>query len=611
LLGAFDSERHHHAAEAVRRTLTLFEARVSELESAFVSIVRNGAVLVAVSFSLAVSSCERAPTDPHPARDYRLGDHHELNVQFGEGLLCSGSARDLRTGRVVAISERAIVLADVANPAGGFTDEDYVSLAADFDGRVWPALTHNFGAPFDVDRNNRVVLFFTRAVNELVPPDQQWYVGGVTVARDLFPLRDSGRLSGCPGSNYAELIYMPVPDPLGEISGHERERAAELRRAPALMSHELQHVINASRRLYGGFASAADWSEAIWLNEGLSHIAEELMGYAATDLAPGFNIGIEHFIGFPDRQAAFSLFMQANLQHLAHYLEEPDTTSLHGPDSRAARGAAWQFLRYAADRRGGSQSVFWSSLAGSGSRGLANIAAAIGTDAREWLRDWVVAVYTDDMVPGVPLRYRQPSWNFRGLYPYLMTQDGTGYGRYPLRTRALSAGSNLPVSLAAGTAAYIRFAVPAGGRAEIRLSVSAASCLETGPVIVPVVGEVVPLTGVQQDVVCLHGGAEGAEFVYIPFNAAAAGTQHLSVRGTGVTAPGPEQGAAAPGAAAALPGYTAGRGIDWEIRLRERERRELSGLVGAAAPAPAGSQQRPAAAVVENADLMVTLVRTR
>jgi hypothetical protein len=571
--------------------------------------VKIGVALLAILFALVLASCDDTPTSPHPARDYRLGGHHELNVQFGEGLLCSGSARDLRTGRVAAISERAIILADVANPDGGFSDDDYASLAATFDGQVWPVLTHNFGAPFDVDRNNRVILFFTRAVNELVPEGQQWYVGGVTVARDLFPLRDAGRLSGCAGSNHAELIYMPVPDPLGEVGGHERDRAGELRRAPALMSHELQHVINASRRLYGGFTSRSDWNEAIWLNEGLSQIAEELMGYAATDLAPGFDIGIEHFIGFPDRQAAFSLFMQANFQHLAHYLEEPDTTSPYGPDSRAARGAAWQFLRYAADRRGGSQAAFWASLVSSGSSGLANIASAIGTDVREWLRDWAVAVYTDDAVPGVPLRYRQPSWQFRGLYPYLMRQDGTGYGRYPLATRALEAGIDMPLGLTAGTAAYIRFAVPAGGRAEVRLSGSAASCLETGPVIAPALGEVVPLTGVQQDVVCLYGGGAGTEFVYIPFNALGAGTQHLTVRGTGVVAPGaePAPGAAAPPASPA--GTAAGREIDFEIRLRERERRELAGLAGAAAPPTPG--HRPAASLIESADLLVTLVRIR
>jgi hypothetical protein len=37
----------------------------------------------------------------------------------------------------------------------------------------------------------------------------------------------------------------------------------------------------------------SDWTEETWLNEGLSQVAEELMGYAVSDLSPRQNIDIE------------------------------------------------------------------------------------------------------------------------------------------------------------------------------------------------------------------------------------------------------------------------------------------------------------------------------
>ena len=42
---------------------------------------------------------------------------------------------------------------------------------------------------------------------------------------------------------------------------------------PGTLAHEYQHLINAGRRLYVNNANAF---EDMWLNEGLSHIAEEL-----------------------------------------------------------------------------------------------------------------------------------------------------------------------------------------------------------------------------------------------------------------------------------------------------------------------------------------------
>ena len=63
----------------------------------------------------------------------------------------------LRTGRVAAITDKAIVVADTSNPAGGFTDAEYQSIGVTFDTLVDPVDRAAFGAPSDIDNNGHVI----------------------------------------------------------------------------------------------------------------------------------------------------------------------------------------------------------------------------------------------------------------------------------------------------------------------------------------------------------------------------------------------------------------------------------------------------------------------
>ncbi len=132
-----------------------------------------------------------------------LGDLMDLNVAQG----CTGTP-DLRTGRVRSIGTHVIVIADTMNPAGGFTTAQYDSIRMEIDTIAYPAVAGNFGNPSDIDGNGRIVVFYTRAVNELIPPGSSTTIDfGYTAARDLY---DS---VVCPQSNVGEMIYLLVPDP--------------------------------------------------------------------------------------------------------------------------------------------------------------------------------------------------------------------------------------------------------------------------------------------------------------------------------------------------------------------------------------------------------------
>ena len=361
-----------------------------------------------------------------------------------------------RTGRVVAVGTRSVVVADADNPAGGLAAADYAGAAATFDTLVVPFATEAFGEPSDVDGNGRVVLFFTRGVNELTTRDPSGlYDAGFFLVRDLFPRTATDPDAACAGSNVGELLYLMVPDPRGTINRNPITVAAVTAGLTRTLIHEYQHLVNASRRLYVN-TNAEDW-EATWLDEGLSHIAEELLFYRVARLAPRRNLDAAAVRGTAAPARAFETLQLGNFGRLLEYLAAPNQSSPFAEqDSPAARGAAWSFLRYVADHREGSEAAFWRRLANGTAVGFDNLRAALGSVPAPLLRDWATSLLTDEL-PAATAAFQQPSWNLRSL----LTTTGPAPGAYPLASIQLAGATPISIPVVGGGTAYLRFAVAA------------------------------------------------------------------------------------------------------------------------------------------------------
>jgi hypothetical protein len=388
-----------------------------------------------------------------------VGALMSLNVQTAQS--CSNP--DTRTGRVVAVGASVIVVADTMNPAGGFTAADYAAIADSFDANVHQVVTGVFGVPSDRDGNGRAVAFYTRAVNELTPPGSASYVGGFFFARDLYTA------VGCPTSNLGEMFYMLVPDPTGAVNGNVRSAGFVRDVTLGTLAHEYEHLINASRRMWVN----ASWNgqfEETWLDEGLAHVAEELMFYRVSGLTSGTNANLAAIADGGAVQAAFFKYQESNFGRLRQWLLAPQSSGpFQADDDLATRGSAWAFLRYAADRRVGTEASFWNALVNTSNRGLANLQAVLGTDPLPWFRDFAAAMYADDAAGLSPeVEFTQPSWNFRSIYGALdYTGDGGADG-YPLAARNPSNGVTDSVTLLpGGAAAYLRMGVPSSGFAGV------------------------------------------------------------------------------------------------------------------------------------------------
>ena len=364
--------------------------------------------------------------------------------------------------RVAAISNGAYVLADTANPAGGFSDADYASFGATFDTLVSPVDVNAFGAPTDIDHNGKIVILFTKEVNKLTARGSNGVVGGFFYERDLFPTVSNPSFEGCPTSNVGEIYYSLVPDP-NAVFSDKRSASDVLNLTPGTLAHEFQHLINAGRRLYVN--TTADFPEVVWLNEGLSHIAEELLFYKAANLAPRQNIDLNAARAV---STTFSSYQGSNFGRFNEFLSKPSQTSPYANnDDLNTRGATWYLLRYLADHKGASDGTTWSQLVNANEVGQANLSKVFGSNYLTQIRDWATAVFADDVPGQTDARFQEQSWNMRSIFPGLSNGSGGALNRYPLTVVPLSDATPASLLINAGGVAYIRFSVAAGGQASI------------------------------------------------------------------------------------------------------------------------------------------------
>jgi hypothetical protein len=377
-----------------------------------------------------------------------VGSIVQINANIS-GNTCS-DPKQLHGALVVAVLTNTIVLSDTLSPAGGYTNLEMADFGVAFDTLGYALDILNFGAPSDIDANGRVAILFTPGVN-VIPAPPGAVVGGLFAGRDLFPV------ANCVASNEGEMFYMPVPDPNSTINGKYADKAQVSSSTQATLVHEFQHLINEGRRVYVNSAPAA---EEVWLNEGLSHIAEELLYYRVSGNSPRSNIDLNLLLSSQAQIDAVNTYQSNNVGRLMMYMSAPETNSPFSQiDGLEMRGAIWQLLRYSADRKGGTEQSTWSALVNTTASGQANFNAVFG-NIITMSRDWAVAQFTDDAGLGVPATNTNPSWNFRSVVPAFNGGD------FPLFTRALL-GAPVNITLNGGGASYMRFSVAANAPATI------------------------------------------------------------------------------------------------------------------------------------------------
>ncbi len=323
----------------------------------------------------------------------------------------------------------------------GFSDADNAALGKLFDTDLYPVDVNAFGSESDVDGNGRVIVLFTPVVNALVNAQdcgRTGYVAGFFYGNDL--------LTGNANSNKAEIFYAYVPDSLGTYSC-PHTAAAVKSLLPDTYIHELQHMISFNQHVLARGGNV----EETWLNEGLSHTAEELGSklYEARYPAPfGRRSPIQLF---PDSAGPFIQPQMLNAYVYLNAIRSHSVTSYNNGGSVEERGATWLFLRWLADQKG--ESVL-RALEQTSKTGIANVEAQSGETFGALFGDFGVSLFTDSLVGRprsvIPARYRFKSRNLRQLMAREATIQ-TFPNPFPLPVFVFVNGNGLSADMLPGT----------------------------------------------------------------------------------------------------------------------------------------------------------------
>ena len=313
--------------------------------------------------------------------NYSAGDAATIRVPGFAGDLCNSYTTV--GAKVLAVSAKAIVLMDTTVAPDTGAVNAATQLAQEFDSTIYPTDTKYFGTPSDIDGNSKVMMLFTPIVNKLTPkgtaPTTVGYIGGFFSSSDLYPS------ASCRQSNLGEIFYLLAPDPNGTF-GNAFTASFVREVSRGTVAHEFQHMINAGHRM----AMRAPFENS-WLDEGLAHLAEDLVGRAAANIS---DTQLATRAKVAANAGDFNAFFSQNVLRYQAYLAALGTTTATGDasSSLAVRGAAWSLLRNTADRYSGADvAAFTMKLETSGKVGVPNFAAAAGQTFTALIGSWAVA----------------------------------------------------------------------------------------------------------------------------------------------------------------------------------------------------------------------------
>jgi hypothetical protein len=248
--------------------------------------------------------------------------------------------------RLAAIGPHVAVYVDCDDAVEA---EDARTMVNRFEQAVLPAVAAHLGMPADVDGDGHLAILLTSWLGRLDG-------GGVSLGGMVWS--DDFRHGALPPfSNGADVLYLNA----GIRTGPHLE---------TLLAHELAHAITASGRLGGNPAQPPREEEESWLNEAISHVAE--------------NLHSDNWSNLDYRIDAFLAATQSTPLVVASYQE-------HGLwRCPAARGCTYLFLRWSVDRYGPG---LLSHLIYSPKCGVKNLEAATGASFDELLRRWAIDMF--------------------------------------------------------------------------------------------------------------------------------------------------------------------------------------------------------------------------
>ncbi|MFH1830117.1 MAG: hypothetical protein ABH871_05005 [Pseudomonadota bacterium] len=266
------------------------------------------------------------------------------------------------TGDVKCVGQNVVFYIDNTVPSENLSDADIQELCDGFDADAGE-MESFLGAGSDVDSDGKLHVLMTSQINKLGALGGG-IITGYFYAADLYARSDSN-----PVSNEREIIYTMVPDPSGVYGTAVDHDFAMENLLPAVLPHELQHATSYNQHVFVQGGAAED----NWLNEGMSHLIEDVMGYN-----------------------------RENPSRYALYLSSPSVYGIvtQSSPNLLERGGSYLFLRYLYEQSDNGK-AFMGRLEQTFRRGVDNVLNAFQGNATmdawdEMMALWSVALIMTD-----------------------------------------------------------------------------------------------------------------------------------------------------------------------------------------------------------------------
>jgi len=428
-----------------------------------------------------------------------VGDTIVLRNSVDVNLDVDCSSTDSTPAVVRSVGEHLAVLEDL-EVAGGLTDEQHLQIIASLDDPVFRISEAYFGSPADLDGNQRVLVLITPDVNRATPRGSPTFIAG------FFNPSDLSDPATCPASNTGEVLYMLAPDPDG-VFGDAVDADFAASNAVSVSAHELTHLLAAQQRVTLTGGTFADLDDS-WLDEGLAHTAEMVVGLAEAGLTPGSNHDFEALTADPE---VFNTFHLSNFRRAGYYLLRPASTLALGDEGGAdpgglnsleMRGFAWLLLRWIADQSdleaggilgGPAEEAIFRELASGGptrATGIENVervaAARLGSSNwRDLVARYALTPLADDAEGSPTVETQVTSLHlpdiFAGIHSAIPDRDP--FRRpYPLVPETISGGSggtSLDFDLFSSASAYIVVTTGGGEPVDVRLTTASGGLISS------------------------------------------------------------------------------------------------------------------------------------
>lgn len=245
--------------------------------------------------------------------------------------LSNSSSYTTITAECLQITDNFMVWMDSRDVSAGIlTISDIEDILADYD-RIIPTEEAMFGESSDVDDDGHFNVLLTRAVN-LLGATGGGYITGYYYAVDQF---SSGTYSQ---SNNTDIVYISVPDPTGDHGVTVSKSFYLSNIVKSVLVHEFQHMINFNMHFNVNGGSA----ESSWLNEGLSHLAEDI--FSVDCEVDSDDSSCSHLNS--DEPGYMQNTGKENFARMATYLNNIEDICFSCGSSLAQRGGSYLFLRY-------------------------------------------------------------------------------------------------------------------------------------------------------------------------------------------------------------------------------------------------------------------------